>query len=249
MIKLRHERISSFIKEQEIVTIKQLQELCPEVSLMTIHRDLDALASAGELVKLRGGARTIIHSSDPAIVIREQENLAEKALIAQKALKFIHPNSSIFLDAGTTSMALAKIIPDIPLSIFTTGPNIAIELSRLAKPSIALCGGDLNKDNLTVSGYSTLEFLKNINIDLAFIGVSGCSVDNGLTCGKESEMMVKQLVINKARTSIVLCDYSKLTMLMPFTFAGIKDVDYIISDKSFPEAFLTEAKKWDTEII
>jgi len=249
MNQIRQEKMLDFIRNKEFATIKQLRELYPEVSLMTIHRDLNSLAALGEIVKLRGGVRTVSHSMDPVLSVRAQENLLGKALIAQKALELIRPGSSVFLDAGTTSLAVAKILPDIPLSVFTTGPNISVELSRLTKPSIVLCGGSLNKDNLAISGHSTLETLKNINIDLAFIGVSGCSSKNGFTCGKESEMLVKQLAIKISRVSAVLCDRSKFTRLMPFTFARIGDVDYIVTDGTLPDAVLHEAKKEKTQIL
>ena len=46
MYNIRQEAIREYIESQNIVTIKQLQALFPEVSLMTIHRDLDALEQA-----------------------------------------------------------------------------------------------------------------------------------------------------------------------------------------------------------
>ena len=83
---------------------------------------------------------------------------------------------------------------------------------------------------------------EKVNIDLAFIGVSGCSVDAGFTCGTESDMLVKNLVIRKARTSVIMCDQSKLSRLMPYTFARLEDVDYVVSDGLFPSSFVQAAQ-------
>ena len=90
---------------------------------------------------------------------------------------------------------------------------------------------------------NTLEMLEKINIDLAFIGVSGCSIDAGFTCGTESDMLVKRLMIEKARTSVLMCSREKLNCLMPYTFAKLSDVDYLISDEPMPDAFEAAARE------
>ncbi len=243
MNKLRQDKIKEFIEEQKVVTIKQLQMLYPDVSLMTIHRDLDTLAATGVIVKFRGGARSVHHAGDPEFNVRMRENNPGKMAIAKKAMGLIQPHSSIFLDASTTNLALARILPDMNLNIFTTGPSIALELCRLHNPVVTLCCGTINRKNLAVSGQNTLEMLDKINIDMAFIGVSGCSVDAGFTCGTEGDMLVKRLVIRKARTSVIMCGNEKFSSLMPYTFAGLSDADYMISDGSVPEAFCKAAKE------
>lgn len=232
---IRQQKIRDFIEKENVVTIKQLQSLCPEVSLMTIHRDLDQLEQSGSIVKVRGGARTVHHSGDLGFDVRLQENNAGKMAMAQKALALIQPHSTVFLDASTTNLVLARCLPDINLNIFTTGPNIGIELCRLHNPDITLCCGRINRKNMALSGQNTLEMLDKINIDLAFIGVSGCSSDAGFTCGSESDMVIKRKVIEKARTSVVMCDGGKFSRLMPYTFARFQDIDCLISDGNVPQ--------------
>jgi DeoR family transcriptional regulator of aga operon len=83
--------------------------------------------------------------------------------------------------------------------------------------------------------------LDKINIDIAFIGVSGCSVEAGFTCGTEGDMLVKRKVIQKARTSVVMCSKEKFSCLMPYTFAGLSEVDYLITDGFLPDGFQSAA--------
>ena len=238
---VRQELILNFIERHNVVTIKQLQQLCPEVSLMTIHRDLQALEDRGAVVKVRGGARSVRHAGDPGFDVRLQENNIGKTAIAKKALELIQPNSSVFLDASTTNLVLARALPDINLTIFTTGPSIALELCHLHNPTVTLCCGTINRKNLALSGQNTLEMLEKINVDMAFLGVSGCSVEAGFTCGTEGDMLVKHKLIQKARTSVIMCDRAKLSRLMPYTFARLEDADYLISDAPLPEAFAQAA--------
>lgn len=238
MYSIRQEQMKEYIEQKNVVTIKELQVLFPQVSLMTIHRDLDALEGEGAVVKFRGGARSVRHTGDPEFNVRMRENNAGKVTIARKAMELIQPNTSVFLDASTTNLALAQNLPDIHVNVFTTGPSIALELCRLHNPVVSLCCGTMNRKNLAVSGQNTLEMLENINIDLAFIGVSGCSVEAGFTCGTESDMLVKRMVIRKARTSVLMCSKEKLRCLMPYTFAKLSDVDYLITDEPLPENFV-----------
>jgi len=237
MHEIRQEKMSRLIQEQEVVSIKELQSLFPDVSLMTIHRDLDALVLAGRITKIRGGARSVRHKRDLAFDVRAEENLPGKAQVAERAAALITQESCIFIDSGTTCLALARLLPDSPMTVITTGPNIALTLAHVTGPSVTMCPGNLNKENLTVSGYSTLQFLETINIDLAFIGVSGYGKEEGFTCGKESEMMVKRQIIKQARKTVVLCDQTKFWRLMPFTFAKLEDVDIVVSDGTPPEGF------------
>ena len=249
MNRLRQDRIKEYIEEKNVVSIKELQELFPNVSLMTIHRDLDVLEQTGAVVKFRGGARSVRYAGDPEFNVRMRDNNSGKLLIARKAMELIQPHSSIFLDASTTNLTMARNLPDMNLNIFTTGPSIALELCRLHNPVVTLCCGTINRKNLALSGQNTLEMLDKINIDMAFIGVSGCSVDAGFTCGTEGDMLVKRLVIQKARTSVVMCTQEKLRCLMPYTFATIKDVDYLISDAPMPEPFQKAAKECGTVLL
>ena len=249
MNQIRLNRMKAYIEKKNVVTIKELQALFPEVSLMTIHRDLDMLMEAGTVVKFRGGAKSVRHNGDPEFNVRIGENNSGKFAIAQKAMELLQPHSSVFLDASTTNLMLARSLPDMNLNIITTGPSIALELCRLHNPVVTLCCGTINRKNLALFGQNTLEMLDKINIDLAFIGVSGCSVEAGFTCGTEGDMLVKRMVIQKARTSVVMCTRDKLKCLMPYTFAQLSDVDYMITDEPMPEAFQVAAKTAGLRIL
>lgn len=243
MNRIRQEQIKKYVESKNVATIQELRELFPEVSLMTLHRDLSALEEMGIITKYRGGVRSVNQLDDIEFNIRMKENTAGKMSMMKKAMKLLRPQSSVFLDTSTSNIILARNLPDMDLNITTISPSIALELCRLKNATVNLCGGMLNPRTLSVSGINTLEILEKINIDLAFIGVSGCSSEVGFTCGTEADMLVKRVVIKKARTSVVLCGADKLKRLMPYTFAGFSDVDYIISDEPLPEDFAGRCKE------
>ncbi len=240
---IRREKMLELIEKNSVVTIKELQSLFPEVSLMTIHRDLDTLESHGLITKHRGGVKSVRCIGDIEFNIRLQNNNSGKLVMAKKALSLISPHTSIFLDAGTSTLFLAKQLPDIHLNIITTSPGIALELCRLSNSTVTLCGGTLNRNNQAIFGNTALEMLNFINIDTAFIGVSGASLEAGFTCGAEGDMLVKRKVIERARKSVVMCDEEKLKTIMSYTFANMQDVDCIVSDKPLPEEYAEAAEK------
>lgn len=251
MNQLRREKIRKYIQEKGAVSVKEINSLFPDVSVMTIHRDLAKLEEEKLIIRTRGGAMAINYHglTEGKLETRMQSKVHEKRDMAQKALQLIYNDSSVFLDAGTSCMSLAQILPDIDLSIFTTAPNIAVELSKLVNPTIQVCGGTLNRSNLAVSGPSTMAMLEHINIAIAFIGVSGYTADGGFTCGKEDEMQVKRLIMKKAARKVILMDSSKYGKIFPYKFGNIEDVDYIISDGQLPDEFLKMAETAEVIVL
>ena len=127
----RREIMNSYIQNKREVRVKELEEMFPEVSSMTIRRDLAQLESEGYIIRVRGGARSIDSISGPredVYSMRAVENVDAKVKIAKKAIKFIETGRSIYIDSGTTMMCLSTVLPDEDFSILTSGPNIALEI-------------------------------------------------------------------------------------------------------------------------
>lgn len=236
MNSIRREKIREFIETNNVATLEQIAAMLPDISLMTIHRDLNYLQEQGLVQKIRGGARYVGGgASEPAFSAREIVNKQQKQRISQKAVSLLSGANSIFVDAGTTMTAFARMMPDLPIHIVTTSPNIALELAKKRLPIVDLCGGTLNKLNLTLSGTPALDMISRINIDTAFIVASGYSSEGGFTCGMESEARIKSLIIEKSRRRVMLMDTSKLERLLPYTFGQLCDVDYLVTELAPPE--------------
>lgn len=233
----RQEQINKCIQKKGEVKIKELKKMFSDVSSMTLRRDLNHLEEEGHVVRVWGGAKSIKHltgSEEEAYSSRETENIEAKMQIASKAVELIDKGRSIFLDSGTTMMCLAEALPDENLSILTSGPNIGMKVIKKHNPSVTLIGGQLNRDNISVSGVNSLSFIENINFDIAFMATSGFSLASGFTSGNFSEAELKKYVINKARKIILLMDLSKIDKSMPFTFATLEDVDTLICEDELP---------------
>ena len=248
----RREKIRDMLRNKPFVSLHELEEMFPDVSSMTLRRDIDYFEKQGEAIKVRGGARSmkfITSCMEGKFSLRMNEHPQEKQKIADIAIKMIETERSVFLDSGTTIFQLASMMPDERLVITTTGPNIALELIKKKLPIVNVIGGMLNRDSISVSGNVAVKYLSDINIDVAFIVPSGVSSNNGFTCGNYNECEFKRLVIENARRTVILTDNSKLEKTLPYTFADFSMIDTIITDKAVSQEIADEAKKSGTKII
>lgn len=248
----RREKILAILREKGEVTLHELEESFPDLSSMTLRRDLEFFENIGEAVRIRGGARYVKSASDnleDIYALREIKNRQAKEHIAAIASRFAEPGRSIFIDSGTTAMCLAKSLPDTNLSILTGGPNVAVEVSQKFKPSVTLLGGLVNRATLSVSGAQSNEFIGSVNIDIAFLVASAFSCEGGFTCGNLSECELKHNIVCKAHRKIVLADSDKIGKSMPFTFARMEDIDILITECAPPDEILEAAKKKGVEIL
>lgn len=248
----RREIIKELLQNKPFISLHELEVRFPNISSMTLRRDIEYFESLGEAIKVRGGARSmkfITTSMEDTFNLRMSENMQAKEKVAYKALEMIETGRSLFLDSGTTMLKLASLLPDERLTVTTTGPNIAMELIKKNQPIVNIVGGMLNRDNISVSGNQALRFLADINIDVAFIVPSGMSSYNGLTSGNYIECELKKLVVDKARKVVVLMDASKLDKTLPYTFCGIGDIDIIISDRELPADITKLAVEKEVQII
>ncbi len=244
--------IKELLYSKPFVSLKELVELFPDVSSMTIRRDIDFFEQQGEAIKVRGGARSmkfITTSMEEKFPSRMQKNVPAKEALAKKAIELLETGRSIFLDSGTTMLKMASLLPEARLTITTTGPNIAIELLNKKQTLVNLVGGMLNRDNISVSGTQALRFLDDINIDIAFIVPSGASAQTGLSCGNYSECELKKMIVEKARKTIVLLDTYKLDKSLPYTFCELENVSAIITNGRLTDDIAEIAEKNGVQII
>ncbi len=234
----RQRIIAEFIEEKREVTLASLRNLVPDVSEMTIRRDLEALEHTGHIVRVHGGARSVKAINmlvEDVFSKRLVKSVKEKREICKKAMQYIENNKSIYIDAGSTTMMLAENMPDKNLLISTCGLNVAAELLRLEKPRINLLGGEVNKISISTSGPSARASIENLNFDVAFIASTAFSEKQGFSCGNVHDCELKREVLRRAALRIVLMDSSKIGRTMPYTFARPNDIDILICDDDAPK--------------
>lgn len=248
----RREQIHALLQQKPFVSIKELEEMFPDVSGMTLRRDIEYFEREHEAIKVRGGARSmkfITNQTDGSIVSRLHKNVHSKEAIAARAAEYLETGRSIFIDSGSTLQQLVKCVPNERFTFTTTDPTAAIELCKIGQPIVNIVGGRLDSDNQTVTGLQATRFLADINIDIAFLSPSGLSLRSGFTVGNYSECELKRIVVEKARLVVILMDASKVDKSLPYTFATFDDADVLITSQPLPEELMTEAKAKNVKVI
>ena len=106
----RLDAIRSHLYTHGFSTIQALADAVG-ASLATIRRDLAVLEREGAIDRVHGGARIAEGSSvEMAFQERAKRNLAAKRSIAAAAYELLVPHATVFLDAGTTVLQLARLI-------------------------------------------------------------------------------------------------------------------------------------------
>lgn len=250
----RQQHIIQLLEHKGEVQLSQLKDIFPEVSMMTLRRDLISLENEGHLIRTHGGAVSVKKISgsggeEDSYSRRAGENIEAKVKLVEKVVTMVEKGRSIYFDAGSTLMCLVKMLPDENFSIITSGTNIAIELLKKVRPSVVTLGGTINRNTLSVSGPNAMSFLDTVNIDLAFMAASGFSIDSGFTVSNIYECELKRKVIKRAKKVIMLMDSSKLNKTLPFTYASLEDIDLLVCEKPFPQDVLSEASRYGVEIL
>lgn len=243
----RRNAIVKFVDSQGNISFAQLKAAFPQYSEMTLRTDLKVLDQANRIVRVHGGAKSVeqVIGTDDLLGRRMARNMGAKEQIAEKAVKLLHPNMTFYLDSGSTTTALAHVIPDDSYLICTNGLSCATELAKLTSPNVTIPGGTLNRYSMSVCGIQAIQEMSMVNFDIMFLGVTCYSPDVGFTCGVEMEAKLKQTVLRRSGQVVVLMDSTKVGRKSTFTICDLSDVDIIISDGALPQDFLVECEKQD----
>lgn len=248
-MKERLKKIKEFIDKAGSVGFKDLEAAFPDVSCMTLRRDLIKLEENNDIKRVLGGAISIdsmLKTKEIELNERIKFNAEEKLEIADKTIELVEPKSCIFIDGGSTTTYFARALPDDNFYVLTNSFNIAETVIRKDKPTVAILGGDVKKNNLITVGKTCTDFIEQINIQTAIMTSTGfISETGGFSCGSQSEAEVKRRVISKAQYVIMLLDSSKVDKNTPYTFATLSDIDCMVVDSKFPSTLKSdiESKK------
>ena len=248
----RIEEIAELIDKRGKISLPQLEEYFPNVSQMTLRRDLFLLEEEGKIIRIRGGAmsvKDVQKKSGVSYTKKTTMHTDEKIQIAQKAASLIDEGASIYLDAGSTALYLAKELPDVACNVFTNGLAVATELSKKKNVAVNLLGGPLIKENLsTASSLSSVYFADN-NFELAIISASAFTPENGFSCGSQMEADLFRIIRKKAKFTYMMLDSSKIGKIKPYTFARAEDINVLITDEAFPAALKESFKAMNIVVL
>ena len=221
-----------------------------EVTLQTIRRDLAELAEDGHLDRVHGGAVARTGVSNIAWERRRGMNEGAKLAIARACAALIPDNSSLILNIGTTTEAVAQaLLQHRNLTVVTNNMNVANIL--LANPGceIMVAGGALRRSDGGLVGELTTQFFEQFKVDFAVVGTSALDLDGDMLDFDLAEVRVSRAILGRARRSFLVTDHSKLGRSAPARIASLSEIDTVFTDQPLPKALAQACQDWGTRVV
>ncbi len=216
----------------DVSVLAGLLDVAPE----TVRRDLRQLAERGMLHRVHGGAHPVEgvgYESD--VNHRTQSMVAEKHRIAAAAAARLEGAESVYIDEGVTPQLVAEAIaanlrPGSKLTVVTSSLLAAGSLAQATDVTVLLLGGRLRGLTMATVDHWATRMLKELVIDLAFLGANGISRDHGLTTPDPAVAAVKSQVLASARRRIFVGVHTKFGVSSFCRFADIPDFEALVTD-------------------
>lgn len=231
----------------DVATLAEAFDVTPE----TIRRDLTVLERRRLVRRTHGGALPIERTGfEPEVSARETLLVAEKERIAKAALAELPDEGAIILDAGTTTIRLAELIPpERELTVVTNSLPIAMTLADRRSITLHVTGGRVRGRTLAAVDDWATRALSGLFVDVAFLGTNGLSTSRGLTTPDREEAAVKQAMIAAARRTVVLADHTKFDSDAFARFGELADVDLIVTDSGLDAETAAEVESAGPRVV
>lgn len=203
------------------------------VSDITVRRDLAALERQGKLLRVHGGAvpneRVAFEFSFKE---KEARNRLAKEAIARAAARLARPGSAVFVDTGTTGLAVGRALRAVrPRVIVTTNLCVALEYVGQSEIEVLVPGGSVGRLSPDVYGEWTIEALSNVSVDLAFLGCDSVSWKDGFYTTDAHSAAISRLVLGRSRQAYLTADSSKFGRRSLCRIAGLNELAGIVTDR------------------
>lgn len=228
----RQKYLLDILSEHGQGSISELAEKL-QVSADTIRRDLTELEKQGLAQKNHGGA---IALDLPAMPRRGRDTLLPEAKqrLGRRVASCVPAGSTLFLDAGSTVMAVARFLQG-PLTVITPSLDIAAHFSERDDIALILLGGKWDITQRLFAGSATLSLLSRYRADIAILGACAIHAELGLSASKEADSEVKRAMLAASHQHWIVADHLKLNHCEPYLVAGLSDIDRLFLDRPWAE--------------
>lgn len=232
----RQSYVQKLLREKRHVTVSELSEEL-DVSEVTIRKDLNRLEEHNLLVRTHGGAilpDNLVY--DRPFEEKADRNKTQKRQIGRKASTLVEDDDTMFIDAGTTTIQVARNLSQHSnITVITNAVNIAMDVVRDSSIEVFMMGGLLRSSSASVVGPYTEHMINQYSCSKLFLGVDGFDPDHGLTTTHPMEAKVNQLMIESANNTIVVTDSTKFGRRGLSRICSADDIDYVITDEDVPQ--------------
>jgi len=246
----RQAQILALIGEHGSVNVANLVARF-SISPATARRDLDEMAANGQLRRTHGGAvARSERQTDSAFAARQALHIEEKSRIGRICAGLIGSDETIFLDAGTTVLTVARHIqPPGPALIVTNSAPLPLGLPAALRAQIYVIGGEFRAANLSHVGADAVAALATFRFSTAVIGCGGIDPERGIvTTPSVAEAAVQRAAIMRANRVIVVADTSKFGAEAAVVITALDAVTTIVTG-GLPADTVKRLGPWNLQLV
>jgi len=211
-----------------------------DVSEMTVRRDLDELQRRGLVRRIRGGA-TAVDTPENGFAARAGWQAGLKDRIGRAAAALVAPGSTVLLDAGTTTVHVARALLDrAPLTVVTLSLPVAEVLADQPGIRLLVVGGEVRAGERSIAGPVAAAVLATLSFDVFVMSIGGITA-TGWSEFTLEDAAVKQAGLRQAARTLVVADASKLGVRAFARVADLDAVERLVTDASARDPHLTPA--------
>lgn len=219
------------------------------VAEQTIRRDLAQLSEAGQLERVHGGAVLSSGIGNLDYVQRRNRNMEGKRRIGRECVRHIPNGSSVFINIGTTTEAVAsELMTHSDLLIVTNSLNTANILAANPNIEIVVAGGTLRRTDGGLLGNMTTQFVDLFKFDYAIISCAGIDADGDLLDYDLQEVHATKTIVRQSKTAFVVADHSKVLRSAPGKIGNLSGVNALFTDTPLPSELSRIAQAAETEV-
>lgn len=234
--KERQLKILNLLDEEKEISVEDLAQKF-NVSASTIRRELNSMNQLGLIIRTHGGALVQVNKNDEILdhTKRKYHNYHEKLEIAKKAASYIKDNDFVFLHSSSITDLMPPFLNSKNITVATNSLNIAKSLKDSEDCQLILLGGIYYKYAEAIEGTMTVEQLRSMHFNKAFLGANGVDLQMGFSTITEFELGSKIATARASDETFFLCEHQKFDRKSAFQIIHLDSVDHIITDSKLSD--------------
>lgn len=237
---IRHE---SILRELQASGRVRVRVLAPNfgVSEETIRRDLSELEGQGLLRRVHGGAVRHEVDREQPILERSRVKAREKIHIGQIAADMVKDGMSVFMDTGSTPVAVAQALAKrsfANVTVTTNSLDIGKILAHTAGLRVRMTPGMLRENDNAIVGHETCDYVRRFAFDLSIVGIAACDLEFGWMDYSQDESDLRRIVAANAQPVVIVCDDSKFNRRASIITYPLDHALTVVTNKPPPPEFL-----------
>jgi DeoR/GlpR family transcriptional regulator of sugar metabolism len=244
----RHRLLTDAVMAAGTVTIEDLARTL-NVSVMTVHRDLDQLEAQNVLRKSRGAATALpsstVESND---AYRRSQQRSEKAELAAAATAFVQPGQTVMLDDSTTLLPLLdQLGAKAPLTVVSNSLSVTNALVDVEDVQLVLVGGEYHSWCNAFMGQMASDAISALYVDVLIMSTSAV-IGGACYHQQQDTVSIKRSMMSVASSKVLLVDHTKFERRAMFRLCPLDQFDHVVVDSKTPADVVDDIRKRDIDV-